>query len=74
NLMINDPLLIRRPLLQVGELREVGFDRDKIAAWIGLEAIDTSQQMIRDRLIEEDLQTCPKSNQPHHIPCKVTEG
>ena len=37
NLMLDDPLLIRRPLMQVGERREVGFDAALIDAWIGLE-------------------------------------
>lgn len=72
-LMIRNPLLIRRPLLQVGEQREVGFDQDKIAAWIGLEATDASQQIVRDQLLQQDLQSCPKSNQPNPVPCKVTE-
>lgn len=35
-LMLEDPLLIRRPLLQVGERREVGFDPQRIHDWIGL--------------------------------------
>lgn len=73
NLMIDDPLLIRRPLIQVGERREVGFDNNKIAAWIGLEAIDKSYQVVRDNLIQQDLQTCPNSNQSHPTPCKVVE-
>lgn len=34
--MVADPLLIRRPLLQVGETRRAGFDPAAIAAWIGL--------------------------------------
>jgi len=62
NLMIQNPLLIRRPLLQVGERREFGFDQNKIATWIGLEATDESQQHIRDQLIQQDLQSCPNSN------------
>jgi nitrogenase-associated protein len=74
NLMINDPLLIRRPLMQVGERREVGFDRDKIATWIGLEAADPSGQIVRDQLIQQDLQTCPNSNKSHSIACKVAES
>lgn len=36
DLMLADPLLIRRPLLQVDERREAGFDQALIAAWIGL--------------------------------------
>ena len=35
-LLIAHPLLIRRPLLQAGERREIGFDRGLIARWIGL--------------------------------------
>lgn len=38
-LLLAQPLLIRRPLLQVGEERRVGFQRDAIAAWIGLEGV-----------------------------------
>lgn len=34
--MLAEPLLIRRPLLEVGERREVGFDTALIDAWIGL--------------------------------------
>jgi nitrogenase-associated protein len=37
SLMLADPLLIRRPLLQVGERREAGFDQALVAAWIGLQ-------------------------------------
>jgi nitrogenase-associated protein len=35
-LMLEDPLLIRRPLLQVGERREAGFVVQRIHNWIGL--------------------------------------
>jgi len=38
--------------MQVGDRRQVGFDRDKVAAWIGLGAADASQQIVRDRLIQ----------------------
>ncbi|MFB2920483.1 MULTISPECIES: ArsC/Spx/MgsR family protein [Aerosakkonema] len=71
--MIDDPLLIRRPLIQVGDRREVGFDSNKISAWIGLEATDKSHQVVRDNLIQQDLQTCPNSDRPHPTPCKVVE-
>ena len=59
NLMIQDPLLIRRPLMQVGNQRQVGFNQDLVEAWIGLNAADPTQQTQRDRLIQQDLQTCP---------------
>ena len=35
-LMLADPLLIRRPLIEVDGRREVGFDAAAIDAWIGL--------------------------------------
>jgi hypothetical protein len=38
-LMRDNPLLIRRPLLQVGDERRVGFDAAAIDAWIGLARI-----------------------------------
>lgn len=50
-LMIQYPLLIRRPLVRVGEIYQVGFDRDKIDAWIGLAPAK----------IFEDLETCPRT-------------
>lgn len=34
--MIADPLLIRRPLMQVADRRESGFDAAVVDAWIGL--------------------------------------
>ncbi|RYU62028.1 hypothetical protein EWI61_04420 [Methylolobus aquaticus] len=34
-LMLQDPLLIRRPLMQSGERREAGFDPARIADWLG---------------------------------------
>jgi len=36
-LMINEPLLIRRPLMKVGNNVMVGFDQDAVDQWIGLE-------------------------------------
>lgn len=35
-LLIANPLLIRRPLMEVGEERRVGFDTAAVDAWIGL--------------------------------------
>jgi nitrogenase-associated protein len=35
-LMLDNPLLIRRPLMQVGKERRVGFDARDVDAWIGL--------------------------------------
>ncbi len=35
-LMLADPLLIRRPLIEAGGRREAGFDATLVDAWIGL--------------------------------------
>ena len=52
--MIAEPLLIRRPLMQVGERREAGFDPDLVAEWIGL---DSS----RERVTEACVRTSAKA-------------
>ena len=36
NLLLAQPLLIRRPLMAVGESRMVGFDTAAVHAWVGL--------------------------------------
>ncbi|MGK3999291.1 ArsC/Spx/MgsR family protein [Sorangium sp. So ce1024] len=36
SLMLSEPLLIRRPLLLADGRREVGFDVERIHAWLGL--------------------------------------
>ncbi len=61
-LMIDHPLLIRRPLIQSGDRYSVGFDRDEIDAWLGLTATQANQQIVCDHLRQQDLQTCPRSS------------
>ncbi|MBD2692297.1 ArsC/Spx/MgsR family protein [Anabaena catenula] len=66
-MMLRDPLLIRRPLLEVGDRREVGFDVEKIDAWIGLKAADKSLKEISESLMQQDLQGCSHGhNHEHH--------
>ena len=36
DLMLADPLLVRRPLMEANGRREAGFDPEQISAWIGL--------------------------------------
>ncbi|MDF5740121.1 MULTISPECIES: ArsC/Spx/MgsR family protein [unclassified Nostoc] len=57
-LMLREPLLIRRPLLEIGDRREVGFDVQKIDAWIGLKPADESLQEMSENLMKQDLQNC----------------
>lgn len=58
-LMLDDHLLIRRPLMQVGDLRSVGFDADKVHAWIGLNPSGEAPDA------ETDMESCRR---PHHCP------
>jgi nitrogenase-associated protein len=50
--MVNDPLLIRRPLMEVGDQCRAGFDQAEVDRWIGLHSALTA----------EDLETCPKGH------------
>lgn len=38
-MLLADPLLIRRPLMEVGDERRVGFDPAAVDAWIGLNGV-----------------------------------
>jgi nitrogenase-associated protein len=53
-----NPLLIRRPLMQVGEARKVGFDVTAVHAWIGLKDAP-----------EENLEACRHGGDPHAGGC-----
>ena len=48
-MMIADPVLIRRPLMQVGDRCESGFDSDTVGKWIGLQprATPVGDQCVR---------------------------
>ena len=49
-LMQKNPLLIRRPLMQVGDRLMAGFDQQAVDNWIGLKQIET----------DPDLESCPR--------------
>lgn len=49
-LMVAEPLLIVRPLMQVGDQYVAGFDVDEVDAWIGLKG---------QTLTGEDPRNCP---------------
>ena len=51
-LMVENPILIRRPLLQVGDRSVAGFDLSKIDDWVGLAPGSD---------LTQDMQTCPQS-------------
>lgn len=56
-MMLAEPLLIRRPLIEVDGRREVGFDPAVIDAWLGL-----------NRKAEGDLESCPKGHEAKPCP------
>jgi len=58
-LMLSDPILIRRPLIEALGKRVVGFDQPSIDAWIGLAAGAAS-----DRDLETCRRTSPKQIAP----------
>jgi nitrogenase-associated protein len=58
-LMIEDPLLIRRPLLEVAGVRRVGFDPSAVDEWIGLRVKPSG-----------DLENCPRSHETAPCPTK----
>ena len=50
-LMLENPLLIRRPLMQVGDSLMAGFDQHAVDNWIGLTEIGSTS----------DLESCPRT-------------
>ena len=51
-LMLENPLLIRRPLMQVGDSLMAGFDQEVVDHWIGLEKAATTS----------NLESCPRTH------------
>lgn len=62
SMMIAEPLLIRRPLMKVGDICRVGFDEDTVRSWIGL----------NDAKPSGDLEACPKVHMAQ--PCPSPAG
>ncbi len=50
-MMLSDPLLIRRPLIEAEDRYEIGFDAAKIDAWLGL-----------TQLPQGDIESCKKTH------------
>ena len=53
-LMLENPLLIRRPLMQVGNSLMAGFDQQAVDDWIGLKEIETTRDT------NQDMESCPR--------------
>jgi nitrogenase-associated protein len=63
NMMLANPLLIRRPLMECDGKRIAGFDADRIEDWIGAPLVSKEHG---------DLQTCPRD--AHVPPCHIGPG
>ncbi len=59
-LMVADPLLIRRPLMEANGEKRCGFDAATVDAWIGL---SESGQLVGD------VETCPRRHE--ETPCRA---
>jgi len=62
-LMLAEPLLIRRPLMEVGDQRMVGFDQEMVETWIGLSP---------ENDLSQDVQTCRKTQTEGQSGCAKT--
>jgi nitrogenase-associated protein len=62
DLMLADPLLIRRPLLEADGVLRAGFDADAVRAWVGL----------NDAKPEDNLEACSKEHVAQ--PCPSSEA
>jgi nitrogenase-associated protein len=62
DMMIADPLLIRRPLMDADGDLHAGFDPDAVNAWVGL----------NDAKPKGDIQACPNSHRA--TPCPAPES
>ncbi len=57
-LMLETPLLVRRPLMRVGEERRVGFDPTAVDAWIGLTPAALGRDL--ERCPSDGAEPCPE--------------
>ena len=58
DLMVSDPILIKRPLLCVGDERMQGFSVDTVDEWIGLAPLEGKESIV-ENLQKENLSLCP---------------
>lgn len=56
--MLETPLLIKRPLIQIGEVKMQGFDKEVIRQIITLDALAGNEETVA-RLESDNLTVCP---------------
>ncbi|MBO9997994.1 MAG: hypothetical protein J7641_03135 [Cyanobacteria bacterium SID2] len=60
--LASDPLLIRRPLMQIGDRYFVGFDLESIEQCASLEPVDFNKTFGETDRSKIDLETCPNQD------------
>jgi arsenate reductase len=60
-LMLREPLLIKRPLMKIGDLYMQGFDTSKLGTVITLDAVRGGEKAIQSFKMG-DMNSCPHSN------------
>ncbi len=63
HMMVEAPILIKRPLLEFEEYKLSGFDATELDAIIGLDPLDGDQQ--RTATLIEDVKVCPHLTTSH---------
>jgi nitrogenase-associated protein len=64
-LMLAEPILIRRPLIEAADRRASGFDPEHVHAWIGLEPIDARPA---------DVESCRRNPNPSPPEAETEKG
>ena len=59
DMMLQDPLLIRRPLLECEGRREVGFQPETIEPWLGVKLPESAQPSLEACLHPQRQAPCP---------------
>lgn len=57
--LLKEPILIKRPLMIVGEQRLVGFDPEKLDQLIGIKVVKNAEAQ---NLLNQDLSVCPQKD------------
>ena len=69
-LMLDDHLLVRRPLIRIDTLSFCGFDTDRLKQLIDFKPVAGNKNLF-DQLIDADLVTCPRIGESN---CTTAEG
>jgi nitrogenase-associated protein len=64
--ILADPILIRRPLMELGDTRMVGFEQDQVNKVLGLGVntlgVNTKEGDAKESESNQDLERCPKEH------------